>query len=97
MLEEPTSLNALSLLPALIDIGIAAIKIEGRQRSPRYVADVVGVLRAAIDDAWRDPPALRCRARNRQATLGAPCRGRPGDPGRLRPSVALKPSAPHPS
>ncbi len=41
VLEEPTSLNALSLLPALLDIGIAAIKIEGRQRSPRYVADVV--------------------------------------------------------
>jgi hypothetical protein len=42
VLEEPTSLNAVSLLPTLIDIGIAAIKIEGRQRSPRYVADVVG-------------------------------------------------------
>lgn len=49
VLEEPTSLNALSLLPALIGMGIAAIKIECRQRSPRYVGDVVGVLRAAID------------------------------------------------
>jgi len=74
VLEEPTSLNALSLLPALIDIGIAAIKIEGRQRSPRYVADVVGVLRAAIDDAWRDPRRFVPR-QEWQATLGRHAEG----------------------
>jgi putative protease len=73
VLEEPTSLNAVSLLPTLIDIGIAAIKIEGRQRSPRYVADVVGVLRAAIDDACRDP---RFAPRQEwQATLGRHAEG----------------------
>ena len=37
-LEEPTSLNALSLLPRLLAMGVSAIKIEGRQRSPAYVA-----------------------------------------------------------
>ena len=31
--------------------GIAAIKIEGRQRSARYVAEVTAVWRAAIDQA----------------------------------------------
>lgn len=54
-LEEPTSLNAIGLLPKLVNMGIAAIKIEGRQRSPTYVAQVVGTLRAALDAAIKDP------------------------------------------
>ncbi len=48
-LEEPTSLNTLALLPQLVDAGVRAIKIEGRQRSPSYVAEVTRVWRAAID------------------------------------------------
>ena len=54
-LEEPTSLNAISLLPKLISMGVAAIKIEGRQRSPLYVSQVVATLRAALDAAQSDP------------------------------------------
>jgi O2-independent ubiquinone biosynthesis protein UbiU len=50
-LEEPVSLNTLELLPELQRIGIAAIKIEGRQRSPAYVAQVARIWRSAIDDA----------------------------------------------
>jgi len=48
-LEEPTSLNSMALLPEMARLGVAAIKIEGRQRSPAYVAQVTGVWRAAID------------------------------------------------
>ena len=48
-LEEPTSLNTLELLPQLQNIGIKAIKLEGRQRSPVYVKQVVEVWRQAID------------------------------------------------
>ena len=48
-IEEPTSLNTLDLLPEMFRMGIAAIKIEGRQRSPAYVAQVTRVWRAAID------------------------------------------------
>ena len=48
-IEEPTSLNTLELLPALRDAGIKAIKIEGRQRSPAYVAQVTQVWRQALD------------------------------------------------
>jgi putative protease len=48
-LEEPSSLNTLALLPQLIEAGVKAVKIEGRQRSPQYVADVTRVWRAAID------------------------------------------------
>lgn len=53
-IEEPTSLNTLELLPQLISLGIGAIKIEGRQRSPAYVAQVTRVWRDAIDAACRD-------------------------------------------
>ena len=61
-LEEPTSLNTLDLLPELMRIGVAAIKIEGRQRSPAYVAQVTRVWRGTIDacaaapQAWSAPP-----------------------------------------
>ena len=54
-LEEPTSLNTLSILPQLQEIGVAAIKVEGRQRSPAYVAQVTAVMREAIDACQRDP------------------------------------------
>ncbi|MDR0674230.1 MAG: U32 family peptidase [Zoogloeaceae bacterium] len=51
-LEEPTSLNVLAVLPQIIHIGVAALKIEGRQRSPAYVAQVTRVMRAALDSAF---------------------------------------------
>jgi putative protease len=57
-IEEPTSLNTLSILPELLRIGVAAIKIEGRQRSPAYVAKVTRVLRAAIDTCKCDPDSF---------------------------------------
>ncbi len=53
-LEEPTSLNTLSILPELKRIGVSAIKVEGRQRSPAYVAQVTSVMRAAIDQCLLD-------------------------------------------
>jgi putative protease len=80
-LEEPVSLNAIAALPELIRIGVAAIKIEGRQRSPTYVAEVTRAWRQAIDAAWtererfavRDPwrAALSKVAEGAQVTLGA--------------------------
>ena len=54
-LEEPTSLNTLELIPEMLRIGISAIKIEGRQRSPVYVEQVTRVWRATIDAAKKDP------------------------------------------
>ena len=80
-IEEPTSLNTLELLPELIKMGIKAIKIEGRQRSPAYVTQVTKVWRAAIDACRRDPahfavaPAwmaeLNKVSEGQSATLGA--------------------------
>ncbi|UBR50169.1 U32 family peptidase [Halomonas sp. FeN2] len=48
-IEEPTSLNTLELLPELRDLGISAVKIEGRQRSPAYVSKVAGIWRQALN------------------------------------------------
>jgi putative protease len=64
-LEEPTSLNTLSILPKLREIGVSAIKVEGRQRSPAYVGQVTAVMRAAIDRCMLDPHGqdeIICRA-----------------------------------
>lgn len=84
-LEEPTSLNVLAILPELARAGVKAIKVEGRQRSPAYVAAVTRVLRAALDACARDPEhyapradwlaALDKLAEGRQHTLGAYDRG----------------------
>jgi collagenase-like PrtC family protease len=54
-IEEPASLNTLELLPELARIGVVAVKIEGRQRSPAYVAEVTRTWRAAIDACLADP------------------------------------------
>ncbi|AOV17412.1 protease [Acidihalobacter aeolianus] len=54
-IEEPTSLNVLDILPQLVQAGVAAIKVEGRQRSPAYVGEVTRVLRQALDRCVRDP------------------------------------------
>ncbi|MEJ6000295.1 ubiquinone anaerobic biosynthesis protein UbiU [Paucibacter soli] len=79
-LEEPTSLNTLALLPQLIEAGVKAIKIEGRQRSPSYVAGVTKVWRQAIDMAasgarYAVAPAWSAElarwAEGQQSTLGA--------------------------
>ncbi len=80
-LEEPTSLNVLDMLPQLSDIGVAALKVEGRQRSPAYVAQATRVLRAALDAAAAEGPRFSVRpawqaelgklAEGQQQTLGA--------------------------
>nr|WP_299379979.1 peptidase U32 family protein [uncultured Halomonas sp.] len=54
-IEEPTSLNTLDLLPELKALGISAVKIEGRQRSPAYVSKVAGIWRQALDRLDSNP------------------------------------------
>ncbi|HMB60129.1 MAG TPA: peptidase U32 family protein [Xanthomonadales bacterium] len=80
-LEEPTSLNTLELLPELMQAGVKAIKLEGRQRSTAYVRKVVSVWREAIDSCLHNPAAFAPRAQwmqdlasvseGSQTTLGA--------------------------
>ncbi len=49
LFEDPVSLNAEQLIPHLQKAGVTALKIEGRQRSRSYVAQVVRNFRAAVD------------------------------------------------
>lgn len=80
-IEEPASLNTLELLPRLAEIGVSAVKIEGRQRSPAYVAQVTRVWRAALDACGSDPQQYAVKsawmselnkvAEGQQHTLGA--------------------------
>lgn len=49
LFEEPVALNAIDILGDLKAAGVTALKIEGRQRSRAYVAEVVGSFRRAID------------------------------------------------
>ncbi|MHB1687113.1 MAG: U32 family peptidase [Ignavibacteriaceae bacterium] len=46
---SPKDLCTIEFLDQLIDAGIDSFKIEGRKRSPEYVAKVVSVYRRAID------------------------------------------------
>ncbi|MFA5040658.1 MAG: peptidase U32 family protein [Bdellovibrionales bacterium] len=49
LFEEPIGLNAIDILPQLKAAGVTALKIEGRQRSRAYVAEVVSAFRNALD------------------------------------------------
>jgi putative protease len=46
---SPKDLNALELVPELIEAGVTSFKIEGRLKAPEYVANVVSKYRKAID------------------------------------------------
>ncbi|WP_432459075.1 MULTISPECIES: ubiquinone anaerobic biosynthesis protein UbiU [unclassified Agarivorans] len=80
-LEEPTSLNTIELIPELFAANIAAVKIEGRQRSPAYVAQVTQVWREAIDSFKANPESFSAKSHwmsqlanlseGSQTTLGA--------------------------
>lgn len=48
-LLSPKDLAALDLVPELIEGGVSSFKIEGRMKSPEYVANVTSKYRAAID------------------------------------------------
>ncbi|MDU8928196.1 peptidase U32 family protein [Alisedimentitalea sp. MJ-SS2] len=75
LFEDPVSLNAEHLMPQLQKAGVTALKIEGRQRSRSYVAQVVRNFRAAVDalDAGRPlPEGMLARLSEGQAmTTGA--------------------------
>jgi len=48
-LLSPKDLAALDIVPELIEAGVTSFKIEGRLKTPEYVANVVSKYRAAID------------------------------------------------
>lgn len=50
-LLSPQDLAGYQLIPELIDAGVCSFKIEGRLKSPEYVANITRHYRQAIDDA----------------------------------------------
>jgi putative protease len=45
----------LEFIPELVDSGVSSLKIEGRMRSPDFLARIVRVYRKALDDYLDDP------------------------------------------
>lgn len=61
ILHSPVILNTLPILPQLIEGGVAAFKIEGRQRPSSYSAMSAKILREAIDLYYSQPHNYQVR------------------------------------
>lgn len=55
-LLSPGDLYALQQVPAMVQLGIAAFKIEGRYKQANYVALTTRAYRQAVDEAWAGLP-----------------------------------------
>ncbi len=55
-LLSPQDLAAYDLVPELIELGVASLKIEGRLKTPEYVANITRHYRQAIDAAIAGRP-----------------------------------------
>lgn len=51
-LLSPRDLEGYGRIPELIALGVRAFKIEGRMKSPEYVAATTSLYRAVVDRAW---------------------------------------------
>lgn len=68
---SPKDLAAIELIPQLIEAGVSSLKIEGRMKSPEYVANVVSKYRKAIDEyiAGRDYSPSKSELRELQQSF----------------------------
>ena len=55
-LLSPRDLCSLELLPSILSLGIDSLKIEGRMKTPDYVATVTKIYRKYIDLAYSNKP-----------------------------------------
>src|SRR5580698_8067840 len=56
-LLSPQDLAGLEVLPELVRSGVSSLKIEGRLKSPEYVANITQVYRQALDKSFAPPEA----------------------------------------
>jgi putative protease len=56
-LLSPEDLEASQLVPRLVELGVASLKIEGRLKGPAYVAATTALYRAAVDASFGEVPA----------------------------------------
>ena len=61
-LLSPSDLAALDLVPELIAAGVNSLKIEGRMKSPQYVASATRQYRLAIDEGAGRRPSVGRRS-----------------------------------
>src|SRR5262249_41292149 len=54
-LLSPQDLAGLEVLPELVRLGVSSLKIEGRLKSPEYVANITRVYRDALDRLHTSP------------------------------------------
>jgi putative protease len=57
-LLSPQDLAAYDLIPELIQAGVCSFKIEGRLKTPEYVANITSHYRKALDEALRGQPHM---------------------------------------
>lgn len=74
-LLSPKDLAGITVLPRLLETGVSALKIEGRMKSPEYVAVVTGIYRAALDRALADPESFEVSEAEADALAEAFSRG----------------------
>ena len=58
-LLSPQDLSGLDVLPDLVRSGVSSLKIEGRLKTPEYVAAITRVYRAALDRLRDAAPSVR--------------------------------------
>ena len=56
-LLSPGDLYTLEQVPEMIEVGVSALKIEGRYKDENYVALTTNAYRHAVDAAWDDQPS----------------------------------------
>ncbi|MCC6739705.1 MAG: U32 family peptidase [Planctomycetia bacterium] len=68
-LISPQDLAAYEVLPRLVEIGVASLKIEGRLKTPEYVANVTRFYREQIDRVCAGAAVAPSRERVRELEL----------------------------
>ncbi|MBU6399755.1 MAG: DUF3656 domain-containing protein [Verrucomicrobia bacterium] len=67
-LLSPQDLAGLELLPDLVRAGVASLKIEGRLKTPEYVANITRIYRQALDQCGTRNAECKMENRKREAT-----------------------------
>lgn len=68
-LLSPQDLAAYPLVPELVELGVASLKIEGRLKTPEYVANIVSNYRQAIDRTLQGHPGRWTAEQKRRMEL----------------------------
>ena len=73
-LLSPQDLSGLEVLPELVRVGVASLKIEGRLKSPEYVASITRIYRQALDKLLNHPDA-KAHSKKENINLVSSCLG----------------------